>query len=248
MSRDLKKEPASTKEAKGDEILDSLVSLKCPYFAGDVTALLKPGAVRNRILLWCVEVMHPELVEYSKADITKLTKVLAALGLCREDEIGLVQGTTQKKQHEFLLTLFHLTSMEISNVDDKVSRACLAVNHVCLRGDLSEILPSSISLIPPTLQYAAKGAGHKHKAPTLVQLERQQSQLVEQLKEIQEKLDNSFSRDNLQAVMIKSKSFPVILGTLEQQLTAYSHAFEQEFRPYVTSVPLELNGDCLQLL
>ena len=48
--------------------------------------------------------------------------------------------------------------------------------------------------------------------------------------------------------MIKSKSFPVILGTLEQQLTAYSHAFEQEFRPYVTSVPLGLNGDCLQLL
>ena len=52
-------------------------------------------------------------------------------------------------------------NVHLNSVDDKVSRACLAVNHVCLRGDLSEILPSSISLIPPTLQYAAKGAGHK---------------------------------------------------------------------------------------
>lgn len=245
MSRDVRKEPASTKEtkssAKSDEILQSLVSLKCPYFAGDITAVLKPGAARNRILWWCIEVMHPNLVEYSKADITKLTKVLAALGLCREDDVGLVQGTTHKKQSEFLVTLFHLTSTAIPNMDEEVSRACEAVNHICLRGDLNEILPSSISLIPPTLQHAVKATGHKQKAPTLVQLERQQTALVQQLQEMQEKLDNSFSQDNLQAVTIKSKSFPVVLGTLEQQLTAYSHAFEQEFRPYMTSVPLALN-------
>ena len=48
-----------------------------------------------------------------------------------------------------------------NSMDEEVSRACEAVNHICLRGDLNEILPSSISLIPPTLQHAVKATGHK---------------------------------------------------------------------------------------
>lgn len=46
-----------------------------------------------------------------------------------------------------------------NSIDEDVSRACVAVNHVCLRGDLHELLPSSISLIPPTLHVAK--ATHK---------------------------------------------------------------------------------------
>ena len=54
--------------------------------------------------------------------------------------------------------------------------------------------------------------------------------------------DSPVSQKNLQAVTTKSKSFPVMLGTLEQHLATYSHLFEEEFRPYVTPEPLPLNG------
>jgi len=54
--------------------------------------------------------------------------------------------------------------------------------------------------------------------------------------------DEPVSQKNLQAVTTKSKSFPVVLGTLEQHLATYSHLFEEEFRPYITPDPLPLNG------
>lgn len=69
---------------------------------------------------------------------------------------------THSRVRELCITIIILQFC--NSLDSEVAKACLAADRICLRDDLKEYLPSSISLIPPTVrvQQQQSKTGHKY--------------------------------------------------------------------------------------
>ncbi|XP_022790741.1 HAUS augmin-like complex subunit 7 isoform X2 [Stylophora pistillata] len=252
-----------------------LEELDCPYLGGVEESwieelLFKPGEPRLRLLQWAVGKFDPVIYnmlenQQSKAlgrNDSRIQKLLFAchlLGLCKSDDIDLVQGNkSRNKQAVFWENLLDLigtieSSGQISHFTTPVRTAslqsgtpfsleeqfrsdCYFFDGLCRQEDLQNVFRSKVQLYPPDLMKTTSGLENK-KIPDEKQLmsvtEKLLSELEEQSKQLDE-LRESAPLCDADAITVEkvSKTLSLSLTTMAQVVSGFLHCFETEMKPW----------------
>ncbi|KAM7426907.1 HAUS augmin-like complex subunit 7 [Porites harrisoni] len=250
-----------------------LEELGCPYLGGVEDSwieelLFKPGEPRLRLLQWSLAKFDPVIYnmlenQQSKAfgrNDSRLQKLLFAchlLGLCKSDDIELVQGNkSRNKQAVFWENLLDLVSTvetpaqanfttpvrSVSlatahfSLEDQFKNDCYFFDALCRQQDLQDIFRSKVQLYPPDLIKSTSGLEQK-RIPDEKQLisvtEKLTSELEEQSKKLEELREHAPLCD-ADAITIEkvSKTLSLSLTTMAQVVSGFLHCFETEMKPW----------------
>lgn len=252
-----------------------LEELDCPYLGGVEDSwveelLFKPGEPRLRLLQWMLAKFDPVMYNMLENQQNKplgrndsrLQKLLFSchlLGLCKSDDIDLVQGTkSRNKQTVFWENLIDLVSAVESSAQihhfttpirtaslqsaahfslgDQFKNDCYFFDALCRQNDLQDIFRSKVQLYPPDLVKNTSGLEHK-KIPDEKQLmsvtEKLANELEEQSKQLDELRENA-PLCGADAITVEkvSKTLSLSLTTMAQIVSGFLHCFETEMKPW----------------
>nr|XP_058964913.1 HAUS augmin-like complex subunit 7 [Pocillopora verrucosa] len=266
---------AATGKGRLSHFRSKLEELDCPYLGGVEDSwieelLFKPGEPRLRLLQWAIGKFDPVIYnmlenQQSKAmgrNDSRMQKLLFAchlIGLCKSDDIDLVQGNKSKnKQAVFWENLLDLVSIVESSgrishfttpvrtaslqsgthfsLEEQFRSDCYFFDGLCRQEDLQNVFRSKVQLYPPDLMKTTSGLENK-KIPDERQLisvtEKLACELEEQSKQLDELRESAPLCDADTVTVEKvSKTLSLSLTTMAQVVSGFLHCFETEMKPW----------------
>ncbi|XP_044173929.1 HAUS augmin-like complex subunit 7 [Acropora millepora] len=242
-----------------------LEHLGCPYLDGVEDTwleelLFKPGEPRLRLLQWALAKFDPtiyNMVENQQSESlgrndSRIQKLLFAshlLGLCKSNDIEMIQGNRSKnKQAVFWENLLDIVStvetpirttsfsLAQNTLEDQFKNDCYFFDALCRQENLQDIFRSRVQLFPPDLMKSTSGIELK-KIPDEKQLISVTEKLAQELEEQSKQLDElreTAPLSNADAITVEkvSKTLSLSLTTMAQVVSGFLHCFETEMKPW----------------
>lgn len=256
---------AAAEREKLFNIRSRLEQLGCPYLEGVEDSwieelLFKPGEPRLRLLQWSLAKFDPtiyNLVENQQSEglgrndsrVQKLLFASHLLGLCKSDDIELIQGNrSRKKQAVFWENLLDIvstvetpvrtTSLSFAQatLEDHFKNDCYFFDALCRQENLQDVFVSKVQLFPPDLLRSTSGLEQK-KIPEEKHLISVTEKLANELEEQSKQLDELRANAPLcdaDAITVEkvSKTLSLSLTTMAQVVSGFLHCFETEMKPW----------------
>ncbi|KAK3754475.1 hypothetical protein QZH41_018990, partial [Actinostola sp. cb2023] len=185
------------------------------------------------------------------ARLQKLLFVCILLGLCKNDDIDLVKGTTSKaKQTLFMENMIDLVSTVDSidtsskimgkttaeSIEGQFEKDCRYLDMLCRQEDLSDIFKTRIQLCPLDL---AKGNSRSddRRIPDNKQLASVADQLATELEAQNRQLEELKGKVNVDDADPSTrekvnKTLNLALTTMSQVVTSFIHCYESEMKSW----------------